>query len=196
MLKPLRILIHLSCFLPFVWLCYVLYQGDETAFGADPIKEIEHFLGYTAIIIFCAMFGLGILLQLLNKNQYQILRRPLGLWAFAWACLHIASYGLLELGFDFSLFFSELGSRPYLIFGAIAFFILLIMSLTSLPTIKLWLGKHWVKIHQWGYLALILAFIHYYWSVKSLTLPPIIIGVAILFIFLWKYLGQLFLSKR
>lgn len=46
---------------------FVLFSGNETALGSDPIKEIEHFLGYTAILIFCAMFLLSILLQLLNK---------------------------------------------------------------------------------------------------------------------------------
>lgn len=196
MLTPLRMLIHFGCFLPFGWLCYVLWAGDETALGADPIKEIEHFLGYTAIIIFCIMFILGIVLQLLNKNQYQILRRPLGIWAFVWAVLHVTSYAVLELGLDFSLFLSELVTRPYLILGAIAFLILLIMTLTSLPPIKQWLGKRWFTVHQFAYVAIICAFVHYYWSVKGLTLPPILIGITVAVIVAWKYVGKWVLTKR
>lgn len=196
MLTPLRILIHLGCFLPFVWLSYVLAIGDETALGADPIKEIEHFLGYTAIIIFCVMFVLGIVLQLLNKNQYQILRRPLGLWAFAWALLHVASYLFLELNLELNLFVSELANRPYLILGAIAFIILLIMAMTSLPQIKQWLGKRWFTVHQFAYVAIVCAFIHYYWSVKSLTLSPIVIGIVVAIIVAWKYLGKWIVVKR
>lgn len=190
MLGLLRFVIHLGCALPFAWLGYVLGVGDETAFGADPIKEIEHFLGYTAIIIFCLMFLLGIALQLLNKNQYQILRRPLGLWAFTWAVLHIFSYLFLELGLDFSLFFSELVTRPYLILGAIAFLILAMMAITSLPRLKQKLGKHWVLIHQWAYVAIIAAFVHYYWSVKSLTLSPIVIGGVVVWVVGWKMFGN------
>ncbi|MDO4698754.1 MAG: protein-methionine-sulfoxide reductase heme-binding subunit MsrQ [Pasteurellaceae bacterium] len=186
MLGRLRFLIHFGCALPLVWLGYVLAIGDETAFGADPIKELEHFLGYTAIIIFCLMFLLGIVLQLLNKNQYQILRRPLGLWAFAWASLHIASFLFLELGFDFNLFFSELTIRPYLIFGAIAFLILFVMAITSLPALKQKLGKHWFSIHQWAYVAIVTAFVHYYWSVKSVTLAPIVIGGVVVGIVGWS----------
>ncbi|QGM79914.1 protein-methionine-sulfoxide reductase heme-binding subunit MsrQ [Otariodibacter oris] len=190
MLTKLRILIHLGCLLPLIWLASVLWIGDETTFGADPIKEIEHFLGYTAIIIFCIMFLLGIVLQIIQKNQYQILRRPLGLWAFAWAVLHVASYLFLELGLDLSLFFSEITTRPYLILGAIAFIILLIMSVTSLPYIKKSLGQYWFKVHQLAYVAIIVAGIHYYLSVKGVTLAPILIGITITFIVLWKYAGN------
>ncbi|WP_301098785.1 protein-methionine-sulfoxide reductase heme-binding subunit MsrQ [Otariodibacter sp.] len=190
MLTKLRIFIHLGCILPLIWLISVLWIGDETTFGADPIKEIEHFLGYTAIIIFCIMFLLGIILQILKKNQYQILRRPLGLWAFAWAVLHVASYLFLELGLDISLFFSEVISRPYLILGTIAFAILFIMSVTSLPYIKKLLAQYWFKVHQLAYIAIGAAGIHYYLSVKGVTLAPILIGITIAFIVLWKYFGN------
>lgn len=195
MLRLARVLIHLSCLAPLVWLTAVLMGGDESVLGADPVKEIEHFLGYTAIIIFCVMFLLGIVLQALHKNQYQVLRRPLGLWAFFWAMLHVTSYFVLELGLDTKLFASELLHRPYLILGAVAFTILLIMTVTSLPAIKQKLGKHWFQIHQWAYPAIICAAIHYYWSVKGVTLAPILIGGVVGFIVTWKFMGDKILSK-
>ncbi|MCK3655150.1 sulfoxide reductase heme-binding subunit YedZ [Pasteurellaceae bacterium Macca] len=186
MLVPLRIIIHLGCFAPLIWLATVLASGDETALGSDPIKEIEHFLGYTAILIFCFMFVLGIILQLLKKNQYQILRRPLGLWAFAWALLHVSSYFALELGLDFSLFISEIVNRPYLIFGGIAFGILTLMAITSLPQVKQAIGKKWFTVHQLAYPAIVLAAVHYYWSVKGITLAPIVVGVLVAAIVAWR----------
>lgn len=186
MLILLRTIIHLSCILPLIWLSYILLIGDSEALGADPSKDLIHFLGYTAIIIFCAMFLLGILLQLFDKNQYQILRRPLGLWAFIWALLHLFSYFILELGGDLTLFTSELLARPYLILGGLAFIVLLIMAITSLPFIKKALGKKWFSLHQLAYPAIILATIHYYWSVKSVTLSPIVISVIMMMIVLWK----------
>lgn len=195
-LTKLRILVHLGCALPLAWLGYVLAIGDETALGADPIKEVEHFLGYTAIVIFCVMFLLGIVLQVINKNQYQILRRPLGLWAFTWALLHVSSYAFLELGLDISLLLSELITRPYLILGAIAFSILLAMAVTSIPQVKNWLGKRWFTVHQFAYISIICAAIHYYWSVKGFTLPPIIIGIFVAIIVAWKYLGKWVLARK
>ncbi|WGE88979.1 protein-methionine-sulfoxide reductase heme-binding subunit MsrQ [Actinobacillus arthritidis] len=196
MLLLLRTIIHLACITPLLWLTTVLLTDNAEVLGADPGKDLIHFLGYTAIIIFCAMFVLGIMLQVLHKNQYQILRRPLGLWAFVWALLHMLSYLVLELGLDFSLFFSEISQRPYLILGVIAFIILLVMSVTSIPFIKQVLGKKWFSVHQFAYIAIVAA-IHYYWSVKGITLAPILIGLTVIVIIAWKYLGQklLMMSK-
>ncbi|MDH2924720.1 sulfoxide reductase heme-binding subunit YedZ [Nicoletella semolina] len=181
-----RLVIHFGCSVPLIWLTWVLAQDDVAALGADPIKELQHFLGYGAILIFSLMFLLGILLQLWQKNAYQILRRPLGLWAFFWAFLHMLSYFLLELGQDIALFGSELINRPYLILGAVALFILTMMAITSLPNIKRWLGSRWFNLHQLAYPALILATIHYYWSVKSLTLSPVIMILLTSFITAWR----------
>lgn len=178
-----RLLIHFGCAVPLAW---VLFSGDETALGADPAKELIHFLGYTAIIIFCLMFLLGIFLQWQKRPQYQILRRPLGLWAFFWAGLHVAAYLSLELVGDIFLFLLEILSRPYLLLGAIAFSILAMMAITSLPALKRKLGKQWASLHQWGYAALGLAAVHYYWSVKSLTAAPILIVGVVGVILAWR----------
>lgn len=190
MLNLFRTIIHLGCAVPLGWILFVLLSGDETALGSDPIKELEHVLGDGAIIIFCVMFLLGILLQLLRKNQYQTLRRPLGLWAFVWALLHLSSYLVLELGLDVKLFFSELLHRPYLILGAVAFSILLVMTITSLPSIKRALGQKWFSVHQLAYPALALAAIHYYWSVKNVTTGSVVAAVVVSAIILWRLISK------
>lgn len=181
-----RILIHFGCAMPFGWLGYGLLSDNVAIFGSDPLKEIVHFLGYTALVIFFVMFWLGIFLQILGKNHYQILRRPLGLWAFAWATLHVAGYLGLELGLDFALFGQEIIHRPYLLMGFIAFVVLSIMALTSLPALKRRLGKKWVTIHQFAYVAIVLATLHYYQSVKSIRLDAIVITSGVILILFWK----------
>lgn len=182
MLGLFRTLIHLGCSLPLMWLTWALVSGDESAFGADPSKELIHFLGYNAIVIFCVMFLLGIFLQWRQLNQYQILRRALGLWVFSYAVLHVSAFLWLELALDVRLFGQELIKRPYLILGSVAFLILAMMAITSLPSLKQKLGKRWFSLHQWSYIALAAAAIHYYWSVKSLTIAPIVVGCVTLFI--------------
>lgn len=191
MLTLWRILIHLGCASPLAWLYWAVFVSESSSLGADPVKEIEHFLGFTALLIFCLMFLLGIFLQLIGKNQYQILRRPLGLWAFVWAVAHLLSYLFLELGGELGLFSQELFRRPYLIFGGLAWLILFIMSLTSLPRLKQWIGKRWFFLYQLAYPALAMAMLHYLWSVKSLTLPPILLGGCVLLIFCWKGLSHI-----
>lgn len=43
MLSLFRIVIHAGCLSPLAWLAWVLFSGDESQLGADPIKEIQHF---------------------------------------------------------------------------------------------------------------------------------------------------------
>ncbi|XWY20022.1 protein-methionine-sulfoxide reductase heme-binding subunit MsrQ [Bisgaard Taxon 45] len=169
MLSLLRILIHVGCFSPFVWLAVVVLSGDETQLGADPIKEIQHFLGFTAITILLLMFILGRIFRFINQPQLQVLRRALGLWAWGYAVLHVGAYFALELGYDLSLFTQELLNRSYLIMGVIALLILSLMAISSLPYLKRKMGKWWFYLHQLGYYALLLGAIHYFWSVKNVT---------------------------
>lgn len=196
MLILARIILHFACAAPLFWLLAALTLGDETALGADPIKELGHFLGKAALIIFCVMFLLGIVLELLQRNGWQILRRPIGLWACFWATLHLASYFLLELNRDTALFVAELTTRPNLILGAIAWLILLILSLTSLSILKQRLGKRWFSLHQLAYVAIICAGIHYYWSVKSLTIQPLVITGIITLILIWRIGGKRLIVGR
>ncbi|MGC7589885.1 protein-methionine-sulfoxide reductase heme-binding subunit MsrQ [Bisgaard Taxon 46] len=186
MLKTLRVVAHSLSALPALWLAYVLLSGDETRLGADPIKEIQHFLGFTAITILLVVFVLGIVFNLLKQFQLQILRRALGLWVWFYAILHIASYFLLELGGDISLFLQEIILRHYLIVGLCAFLILTLMSVSSLPAVKNAMGKSWGYVHKLGYFALLFGAIHYYWSVKNITLASIVYLSLTVIIVLWE----------
>lgn len=175
MLNRLRFVLHSICLIPLLWLTVVLFSNDESALGADPIKELIHFLGDTAIVIFCLMYLLGIVLQRLRLTQYQILRRILGLWACAYALLHMLAFLGLELAWEFPLFLQEVGRRPYLAVGAFSLVLLVILAVSSLPILKWRLGKHWFSLQQWGYVALAAGGIHYYWSLKSLSTQPLLV---------------------
>ncbi len=110
------------------------------------------------------------------------------LYCFFWATLHMLAYIALNLGWNFSLFAEEIVKRPYLTLGIASWLILLILTITSNLYAQRKLGKHWQSIHNWVYLVLILAPIHYYWSVKSeIITPSIYIAVALLLLGLrWK----------
>lgn len=191
MLKGLRALIHLGCMIPGFWLLYVVTSGDSSALGADPIKEIQHFLGFTAISILLIVFVLGIALFLLKRPQFQILRRPLGIWAWVYATLHIFSYFLLELGGEVRLFLHELVTRQYLIVGFLSFVILFLMTMSSLPFVKQRMGKYWRYLHKLGYLALLLGSVHYYLSLKNIDFSSILYIAIALFIVGWEMINML-----
>lgn len=186
MLNIYRLFIHSLCAAPLIWLAWVLSSGDASQLGADPIKELIHFLGFSAISILITMFILGIVLFLLKQPQLQILRRPLGLWSWIYVSLHICTYLVLELGLEFSLFFNELLQRNYLIIGVFSFFILSLMAFSSLPQLKQIMGKYWYYLHKFGYLALLLGAIHYYWAVKNITLGSVLYLSLSIFVMVWE----------
>lgn len=181
----LKVILHLAGFLPLLWL---LLSIDQGWFSADPAKDIQHFTGRMAL-----KFLLGSLLitPLARYGKQPLLirvRRLLGLWCFAWATLHLVSYSVLELGIsNLGLLGSELISRPYLTLGIISWLILLSLALTSFQKAQRKLGRRWQTLHNGVYLVLILAPIHYLWSVKTFSPQPWIYVLIAAILLAWRY---------
>ena len=115
-------------------------------------------------------------------------RRLLGLWCFAWATLHMASYALLELGIqNLGLLGRELVSRPWLTLGMTGWIILFLLTLTSTQAAQRKMGKRWQTLHNYVYLAAILLPLHYLWSVKVLSPLPIIYGICFVVLLAFRY---------
>ncbi|WP_299024225.1 ferric reductase-like transmembrane domain-containing protein [uncultured Thermanaerothrix sp.] len=94
-------------------------------------------------------------------------RRPLGLYAFAYALVHVALY----VGVDYELNWAWLGAefreKPYLWFGAGAFLILSGLAVTSLQGIQRRLGRRWKALHRLVYVAALLVLVHLALVVKG-----------------------------
>lgn len=160
----LKIVIHLSAFATLVWLAYLV---DQDLLGADPVKEMTHFLGKTSLNFLLLTLLVTPVIKRLKQPLLIRVRRLLGLYGFAWVCLHLLVFIWLDLQWEFYLFFDEVIKRPYLSFGAIAWIILLLLSITSINAIKRMMKKNWLTLHRFVYWAVLFATIHYYWSVKS-----------------------------
>ncbi|MDG2915998.1 sulfoxide reductase heme-binding subunit YedZ [Bisgaard Taxon 10/6] len=176
MLFFVRSLIHLICLSPALWLSFVLYRGGESL-GADPVKEIQHFLGFTAISILLSVFLLRILITLGKQSALSVLHRSLGLWAIFYVLLHLLSYFLLELDADLSLFFHEISRRTYLILGFLSLLILFIVPISLIPFVRRHLGKNWLALHKLVYFSLFFAVIHYLLATKSIEFMAIVYSV-------------------
>jgi sulfoxide reductase heme-binding subunit YedZ len=177
----LKVCLHLAGLLPFVWLFWAINHGG---LSADPVKDIQHFTGRTALKFLLATLLVSPLARYAKQPLLIRTRRLLGLWCFAWATLHLTSYALLELGIkNLGLLGRELTTRPYLMLGIISWLLLFTLTLTSTQAAQRKLGKRWQLLHNFVYLVAILAPIHYLWSVKILSPQPIIyaaLAVALL----------------
>ncbi|MCK5820153.1 MAG: sulfoxide reductase heme-binding subunit YedZ [Psychromonas sp.] len=174
----LKILIHLAYIFTFIYLWYLL---DQDLLGGDPIKELTHFLGKTALNSLLLTLAVTPISRRFKQPVLMQTRRLIGLYTFFWATLHVLVFARFELSWDLTLFFSEVYKRPYLTLGAIAWFILVLLSITSIGYIRKKMKKSWLTLHRFVYLAIILIVIHYFWSVKSgLIEPSIYIAICLL----------------
>lgn len=186
----LKVVLHLAAFLPLVWL---FWAGAQGYFSADPAKDIQHFTGRMALKLLLATLLVTPLSRYAKQPLLIRTRRLLGVWCFAWACLHLTSYAMLELGINnLGLLGREMVERPYLTLGLICWLILLSLAATSFQWAQRKLGPRWQKLHNYVYLVAILAPIHFIWSVKILSPQPIIYAgiAAILLAFRYKKFRQ------
>ena len=180
----LKVVIHvvsLSFLAQMVWLTV------SGGFGADPIQGLHHFTGKAALNTLLLTLVISPVAKALKQGMLMKVRRLVGLYSFFWAVLHVMGYLVLDLNLNWSLLASEIVSRPYLSLGAVSWFILLALTLTSFSAVQQKMGKMWQKLHNWVYLVVLLAPIHYYWSVKSGLLEPALYIAASLALLALRY---------
>ena len=100
-------------------------------------------------------------------------RRLLGLFAFFYASLHLATYVALYMNFDLSVFKTDITKRRFIIMGFSAYLLLAAAGATSTTwAIRKLGGKRWNRLHKLVYFAAICGIIHYWWQVKPGVLTP------------------------
>ncbi len=149
--------------------------------GANPAEELEHATGLTALIFLLTSLTATPLRRLTGMAAFTRLRKPLGLWAFAYGLLHMLCY----LVFDQSLLWGEIANdilkRPYITVGFAAFLILLALAVTSPASMQRRLGgKRWLALHRMVYVAAVLAVLHFLWLVKLDITQPTIAGIVLI----------------
>ena len=162
---------------PLLLLILRLLRDD---LGANPAEALEHSTGFTALWFLLSSLSATPLRSLTGWAAFTRLRKPLGLWAFFYALVHLSCY----LVFDQSLLFGEIWydirKRPYITVGFSAFLILLTLAVTSPNRMMRWLGgKRWQAIHRMVYVAAALGVLHFLWLVKRDVTRPVLAALVL-----------------
>ncbi|GAA0781589.1 MULTISPECIES: protein-methionine-sulfoxide reductase heme-binding subunit MsrQ [Pseudomonadati] len=161
--------LHITFILPVLYLVYLVLSDNA---GGDPVQYIIHYTGMGALNSLLAALLVSPLAKYLKQGLLLQTRRLIGLYVFAYATLHISAFISLDLLFAWAFLLEEVIKRPYILVGAVAYSILLSLSVTSFMVVKKKMGKRWQQLHNWVYLVALLAPIHFYWSVKSEIIEP------------------------
>ena len=147
--------------------------------GVDPVRDIEHRLGRTAIYFLLATLAVSPLLRLTRVNLMR-LRQALGLVCFTYAACHLLAWVVFDMGFLWTQMLRDIVKRPYLVFGMAAFVMLLALAVTSNRFSIRRMGKNWRRLHRLVYPAAVLAAVHWLWALKVWESWPLTILGAIL----------------
>ncbi len=189
-----KVVVHLLCLVP---LALLLFRFKHDSLGADPVNTITHFTGDWAVYMLLVSLGVTPVRRMHARLSNLIrFRRMLGLYAFFYATLHLATYVFLFSGYDVPTAFAgvkaghlsqvvtqfklvwptmwdDIRKRRFIQVGFAAWVILLVLAITS-PQIVLRAmgGKNWQRLHRLVYVAAIFVIIHFWWLVKAGVRTP------------------------
>ena len=153
---------------------------DVDALGANPIEAINRELGDWALRFLLLTLAVTPLRQLTGRHELVRLRRMLGLFAFFYATLHVASYAGLDQQFNWDEIVKDIIKRPFITVGFVSFVLLLPLAATSTNAMVRRLGgRRWRNLHRLVYVIGAGAVLHFFWMVKSDIREPLVYAVLL-----------------
>jgi methionine sulfoxide reductase heme-binding subunit len=188
-LSPLKLLVFVALFLPGGWIALALASGQ---LGADPIKETLHQLGLWAIRLLLITLAVTPARSILQWSRVMLVRRMLGVAAFAYAAAHLSLY-IVDEAFDLAKVASEIALRFYLTIGFVALLGLAALAATSTDGMVRRLGgRRWQRLHRLVYPIVALGLIHYFIQSKLIVYEPMVMDG----LFLWLMGYRLVAARR
>ena len=160
----LLVLVHTGALLPLILLGWDMLQGD---LGFNPVETVMQRTGNLGMIFLILSLSCTPINKIFKLPAVGRLRKPLGLYAALFAFLHFAAFAIWDYQLNLALIWNEIITKPFIIFGAIALLILLVLAATSFKSLQRKMGKTWVWLHRLVYLAGVLVVVHYLFSIKG-----------------------------
>src|SRR5579862_7190503 len=156
-LSPLKLTVFIALFLPAAWTALAFATGN---LGARPLTEAIHQQGLWTIRLILIALAITPLKAILQWQRLILVRRMVGVAAFAYILLHFTLY-IADESFNLVTVASEIVKRIYLTIGFTALVGLAVLAATSTDRMVRRLGRKWQTLHRLIYLICLLGLIHY-----------------------------------
>jgi len=187
-----KVLVFLLCLAPIFWLAWRAWHQNLTA---NPIEFITRYTGDWTLRFIVFTLAVTPLRKLLALPDLIRFRRMIGLYAFFYGILHFTTYIWLDKFFDLADMWKDIAKRPFITAGFAAFVTMLPLAITSTAGwIRRMGGKRWQQLHRLVYFSGIAGVTHYLWLVKSDIRLPVMYGVFVGVLLLYRVIVSL--SKR
>jgi len=171
---------------PLVWMTCGALGFPWASLGADPVKQLEHECGKTALNFLLLTLAVTPVRNLLGFPQLLRLRRMLGLFAFFYVAVHFSVYLVLDLELNWSTVGTDIAKRPYITIGFTALLLLIPLAATSTNGMMRRLKRRWTQLHRLVYVIAILGVWHFYWQVKRDVREPLIYAGILALLLLYR----------
>ena len=158
--------------LPMGWTVWLAASGG---LGAEPIAEGVRQTGLWALRFLLIALAVTPLRMLTGLPALARFRRMIGLFAFAYAVVHLLTYVAIDQFFDWAAVWKDIVKRPYITVGMGAFVILTALAATSTNgMVRRIGGRRWRALHKTVFAAGLAGCFHYLMLVKGWQIPPFV----------------------
>jgi sulfoxide reductase heme-binding subunit YedZ len=159
-----RVAVFFACLAPLAVLVSDLLRGR---LGPEPIRATELRTGIWGLTFLITTLAVTPLRRLSGWNLIGGYRRMLGLFAFAYICLHFLTWLGIDQFFALSYIGKDIVKRPYITVGFASFLLMIPLAITSSAAMVRRLGKRWAQLHALVYVAALGGVVHFVWGVKA-----------------------------
>ena len=160
-----RLGLILNLWIPFLFLIWDAVRGN---LGADPVNNALHTTGLVAVTFLLLSLAITPLRLASGWTWVVQFRRSLGVYAFYYACAHLAIYFWWDRGRDLHSSVYEITHRYYLMIGFISLVLMAPLWATSFnAAIRIMGPVWWKRLHRLAYIAAGLGCWHLYLQSKA-----------------------------
>jgi methionine sulfoxide reductase heme-binding subunit len=165
----LRVAVHLGGLWTFA---KILWDGYSRHLTVNPIKELTHRTGDTALILLVLTLACTPVNTVFGWRWTVPIRRTLGLYCFFYAVLHFSIFiadtlVLVDYPLSWRLIYEAYIEKRYIVAGFTAFLLLIPLAITSTKGWQRRLRRGWGRLHRVVYFAAGLAVLHFLWFAKG-----------------------------
>ncbi|KHK57636.1 sulfite oxidase [Burkholderia sp. A9] len=187
-LAPAKVLVFAAGLCPLARL--VLF-GLTERLGANPIEFITRSTGLWTLVMLCVTLAITPLRRVTGVPALLRFRRMIGLFAFFYAMLHFTTYLWFDKWFDVLAILKDVGKRPFITVGFVAFVLLIPLAATSPRAMVRRLGRHWATLHRAIYVIASFGVLHFWWmrSGKHDLAQPKLYATIVAVLLGWRLLA-------
>jgi sulfoxide reductase heme-binding subunit YedZ len=187
-LSPLKLVVFMALFVPGA---IVALRFGLGGYGAEPIKNATREIGLWAVRLLFLSLAITPARRLLHWPRLVVVRRMIGVAAFAYALVHLSVY-TIDQGLDLAKVAQEIVLRFYLTIGFVALLGLTALAATSTDGMMRRMGgRAWQRLHYLAYPIGLLALTHFFLQARIDLREPMVMAGLLAWLMLFRLHARL-----